>query len=73
MVMERRYNIDKGCWEIKIQPGGLPPIWLSEDGKLCERCEPFGECLGLVTADDPSWDEEKKRVKASIDKDFCSN
>jgi hypothetical protein len=71
--MEKRYNIEDGCFEIKIQPEGLPAIWLDEDSKLCERCEPFGECLGLETAEDQIWDEEKKKVKASIDKHFCNN
>ena len=40
--METRIN-ELGRKEVKVQPDGLPAIWFG----LCQRCDPYNECLGF--------------------------
>jgi hypothetical protein len=39
----------------KIQPEGLPAIWVYIG--LCERCKPYKECLGLLDIGGKAWIE----------------
>ena len=50
--METRVNLKTDKLEVKFQPEGLPAIWVSI---LCDRCEPFKECLGFKDIPEPEW------------------
>jgi len=50
--METRINAF-GENEVKIQPDGLPAIWI----KLCKRCGQFQECLGFNNLSEAEWQE----------------
>ena len=61
--MERRINPTTKRIEIKLQPPGLPAIWTDEG--YCERCEQFGECLGLAKLSESEWQATLDLVKAA--------
>ena len=58
--MERRINPKTGRTEIKLQPPGLPAIWVDEG--YCERCEPYGECLGLMELSNEEWETAQQLI-----------
>lgn len=53
-VDEERTNPDTNKLEIKLEPDGLPPIWVSV---LCNRCEKFQECLGFKNLTEEEWNK----------------
>lgn len=53
--MEKRINPITNKEEIKLQPEGLPAIWVSSD-KYCERCAPYKQCLGFNGLSQKEWD-----------------
>jgi hypothetical protein len=59
--MEIRINPITNKTEIKVQPEGRPAIWI-EIG-YCERCEPYGECMGLMELTDREWEAAKALIK----------
>ena len=59
--MERRLNPNTNRIEVKVQPDGLPAIWITEG--YCERCEPYGECLGLLELTDAEWEVAQSLIK----------
>lgn len=66
--MEKRTNPRTGKVEIKLQPEGLPEIWV-ERGYICERCKPFGECLGLDELSDEEWQGAQEFIKSGNNSD----
>lgn len=52
-MRESKIDPKTGKTLYKVQPDGLPAIWV-EDGH-CERCEPFGKCLGFQTLSNEDW------------------
>ena len=52
-----RIHPESGQRQIKIQPEGLPAIWVEADAGLCERCRPYDECLNFNGISDKVWDE----------------
>lgn len=50
----KRINPKTGKIEIKLQPKGLPVIWVE---LYCDRCEKFQECLGFKDLSDETWEE----------------
>jgi len=59
--MERRINPVTKRVQVKVEPDGLPAIWVDEG--YCERCEPFGECLGLLELTDTEWQAAQNLIK----------
>jgi hypothetical protein len=49
--METRINAF-GEKEVKLQPKGLPAIWVK---LYCERCRRFQECLGFNDLSEEEW------------------
>ncbi len=41
--------------KIKLQPEGLPAIWVSSY-KYCERCAQYKQCLGVKVLSQKEWD-----------------
>ena len=52
-IMETRVN-GFGAKEVKIQPNGLPAIWVK---MYCNRCRRFQECLGFNDLSETEWQE----------------
>jgi len=59
--METRLNVF-GQKEVKIQPKGLPVIWVE---MYCKRCRPFQECLGYKELSDSEWREVNAIIASS--------
>lgn len=62
MERERRVNPETARVQVRIQPAGLPAIWVDEG--FCERCKPFGGCLGLNELTDTDWQVALDLLKA---------
>jgi hypothetical protein len=62
-MVEKRINPETGRTEYKNQPEGLPAIWTTLG--FCERCKPFGECVGLDGLSDMEWQAALDLVKAA--------
>ena len=62
-MVEKRINPETGRIEYKNQPEGLPAIWTTLG--FCERCEQFGECLGLAKLSEGEWQAALDLVKAA--------
>lgn len=43
-----------GQSEVKIQPKGLPAIWVE---MYCDRCREFQECLGFKALSQSEWED----------------
>lgn len=56
--METRVNT-LGEKEVKIQPEGLPAIWVK---MYCDRCRRFQECLGFNDLNEDEWQEMDKVI-----------
>lgn len=67
--MERRINPITKRVEVKLQPAGLPEIWVDEG--FCERCEQFGECLGLAELTDVEWQSALNLIKQANSMDVA--
>ena len=65
-MSEERIHPESGKRQIKIQPEGLPEIWVEVEVGLCERCRPFDECLSFNLIHDKVWCELNALV-ASIE------
>jgi hypothetical protein len=59
--MITRINPVTGREEFWNQPPGLPGIWMTRG--YCERCKPFGECLGFFSLSDEEWKEVENLVE----------
>ena len=62
--MELRTNLITNKEEIKLQPEGLPVLWVEI---LCSRCEEYKECLGLKELTDKEWEEVNQLLKEAGD------
>ena len=58
--METRVNT-LGEKEVKIQPEGLPAIWVK---MYCDRCRRFQECLGFNDLNEDEWQEMDKVISS---------
>lgn len=54
-MAEERIHPESGKRQLKIQPEGLPAIWV--EAGLCERCRPYNECLNFNDISDKVWEE----------------
>lgn len=63
--METRINPITKKLERKLQPLGLPPLWASVG--FCDKCEPFGECLGLSALSEDEFFKIEIEIKNAID------
>ena len=52
--MEIRIDPKTNKTEIKLDPEGLPAIWIAAS-HYCDRCAPYRECLGLNKLTDQEW------------------
>ncbi len=68
--MERRIHPVTKRVQVKIEPEGLPAIWVDEG--YCERCEPYGECLGLMELTEKEWEAAKALIKEVEKKEVTS-
>jgi hypothetical protein len=50
--METRIN-SWGNKEVKLQPNGLPAIWVE---MYCDRCREYQECLGFKAISKREWE-----------------
>lgn len=57
-IMETRVNAS-GNKEVKIQPQGLPAIWVE---MYCDRCREYQECLGLRALGKIEWEFANKLI-----------
>jgi len=64
-MSEVRINPESGKRQIKIQPDGLPAIWVEAETGLCERCQPYNECLNFIDISNKAWDELNNLVSLS--------
>jgi len=62
-MVEKRINPTTGRIEYKNQPEGLPAIWTTLG--FCDRCNPFGACLGLDGLSGVEWQAALDLVKAA--------
>ena len=63
--METRINPITNKLERKLQPPGLPPLWVSVG--YCDKCQPFGECLGLSEFSDEDMVKIESEIKNALD------
>ena len=56
-MSENRINAVTGRRELKIEPDGLPAIWVDFENGFCARCRPFNECLSFDEIDKESWEK----------------
>jgi len=59
-MFKKRINHETCKEEIKIQPEGLPAIWIEAKDSLCEKCKPYGKCMDYRNLSDKEWQELKK-------------
>lgn len=67
--MEKRINPQTGKLEVKLQPEGLPVLWVEI---LCSRCEEYKECLGLKELSEEEWEEVNHLLKEAEDLSWLS-
>lgn len=71
----KRMNPKTGKMEHWNQPEGLPGIW-SEPG-FCERCKPYGQCIGLTDIPEDEWktliDELGENINLDSLIELCNN
>jgi len=56
-MAEESIHPDSGKRQIKIQPVGLPAIWVEAETGLCKRCQPYNECLNFNDISNKARDE----------------
>ncbi|MDP3556113.1 MAG: hypothetical protein Q8T03_01995 [Bacteroidota bacterium] len=54
-MRESKIDTKTGKTLYKVQPEGLPAIWIADE--QCERCESYGKCLGLQNLSEDEWSE----------------
>ena len=71
----KRISPKTGKLEHWNQPEGLPGIW-SEPG-FCERCKPYGQCIGLTDIPEDEWktliDELGENINLDPLIELCNN
>ena len=70
-MSKERINPLSGKRQIKIEPDGLPAIWIDAEAGFCNRCKPFNECLGLNDIDKNVW-TELNNLLSSINKEYVN-
>lgn len=63
-IMEKRYNAKSGKLELKLQPEGLPAIWIP---LLCNRCEEYKECLQFKELTIQEWENTSTLLNQTLD------
>jgi hypothetical protein len=58
--METRIN-EFGQREAKIQPKGLPAIWVE---LFCDRCRKYQDCLGFKELSETEWEEVNAKISS---------
>ncbi len=58
--MEIRINSKTSKPEVKLEPEGLPPIWVPV---FCDRCEKFNECLSFNNLSIKEWESLNRFIQ----------
>jgi hypothetical protein len=61
-MSEKRINPITGKKELKIDPYGLPAIWVEKTVVFCDRCRSFNECLSFDEIENETWEELNKLI-----------
>lgn len=60
-MSETRIDPETGKLQFKIKIDNFPSIWVTSG--YCDRCTPFGECLGLRELSEAEWNGVEKLIK----------
>jgi hypothetical protein len=71
MNFNRRINPATGKEQIKLQPEGLPEIWIDIESRFCERCAPFNQCLQLADLSNKEWEGLNDFISSINEAETC--